>query len=113
MADAGCAGWRNFEDFKDRIIDRSKTRVLAFLNIVGNGMRGGRFESDLKDMEVAPAAEMALRHKDLIVGIKTAHYAGPGVDPGGARRGSRHPRQDSGDGGFRERPSGASRWPIC
>ena len=42
VADAGCAGWRNFEDFKQRIIDRSKTRVLAFLNIVGNGMRGGR-----------------------------------------------------------------------
>src|SRR5690349_11476004 len=36
VADAGCAGWRNFEDFKQRIIDRSKTRVLAFLNIVGN-----------------------------------------------------------------------------
>src|SRR6266550_556999 len=46
VADAGCAGWRNFEDFKDKIIDRSKTRVLAFLNIVGNGMRGGRFEQD-------------------------------------------------------------------
>src|SRR6476469_1620040 len=28
VADAGCAGWRNFEDFKTRIIDRSKTRVL-------------------------------------------------------------------------------------
>ena len=52
VADAGCAGWRNFADFKDRIIDRSKTRVLAFLNIVGSGMRGGRFESDLEDMEV-------------------------------------------------------------
>jgi len=81
VADAGCAGWRNFEDFKDRIIDRSKTRVLAFLNIVGSGMRGGRFEGDLKDMEVAPAAEMALRHKGLIVGIKTAHYPGPEWTP--------------------------------
>jgi len=40
IADAGCAGWRNFEDFKQRIIDRSKTRILAFINIVGNGMRG-------------------------------------------------------------------------
>ena len=38
VADAGCAGWRNFEDFKQRIIDRSKTRILAFINIVGNGM---------------------------------------------------------------------------
>ena len=40
VADAGSSGWRNFEDFKTRVIDRSKTRVLAFLNIVGNGMRG-------------------------------------------------------------------------
>src|ERR1051326_8419089 len=77
VADAGCAGWRNFEDFKQRIIDRSKTRVLAFLNIVGNGMRGGKFENDLADMDPAPAADMAKRYKGLIVGIKTAHYAGP------------------------------------
>ena len=81
VADAGCAGWRNFEDFKDRIIDRSKTRVLAFLNIVGHGMRGGAFEQDLTDMQAQPAAEMALRHKGLIVGIKTAHYAGPEWTP--------------------------------
>jgi dihydroorotase len=40
VADAGCAGWRNFEDFKKLVIDRSRTRVLAFLNIVGHGMRG-------------------------------------------------------------------------
>src|SRR5204862_3895418 len=44
IADAGSSGWRNFEDFKQRVIDRSKTRVLAFLNIVGHGMRGGEFE---------------------------------------------------------------------
>jgi dihydroorotase len=77
VADAGCAGWRNFEDFKQRIIDRSKTRVLAFINIVGNGMRGGKFEQNLADMEAKPTADMALRHKGLIIGVKTAHYAGP------------------------------------
>ena len=77
VADAGCAGWRNFEDFKQRIIDRSKTRILAFLNIVGHGMRGGTYEQDLADMEAKPTADMALRFPGLIVGIKTAHYAGP------------------------------------
>ena len=81
VADAGCAGWRNFEDFKQRIIDRSKTRVLAFLNIVGHGMRGPKFENDLSDMEAAPAADMAKRYKGLIVGFKTAHYAGPEWTP--------------------------------
>ncbi len=81
VADAGCAGWRNFEDFKNRIIDRSKTRVLAFLNIVGNGMRGGTFEQDLADMEAKPTADMALKHKDVVVGVKSAHYAGPEWTP--------------------------------
>ncbi|HWR50013.1 MAG TPA: amidohydrolase/deacetylase family metallohydrolase [Bryobacteraceae bacterium] len=77
VVDAGGAGWRTFDDFKDRIIDRSKTRVLAFLNIVGNGMRGGRYEQDLNDMNAAATGRAALAHKGLIVGIKTAHYAGP------------------------------------
>ena len=77
VVDAGCAGWRNFEDFKQRIIDRSKTRVLAYLNIVGHGMRGAAFEDNLADMEVGPAVEMARRYKGLIVGIKTAHFNGP------------------------------------
>lgn len=81
VADAGCAGWRNFEDFKEHVIDRSKTRVLAFLNIVGAGMRGARYENNQQDMEAAPAAEMAKKYKGLIVGIKTAHYAGPEWTP--------------------------------
>jgi dihydroorotase len=81
VADAGCAGWRNFEDFKQRVIDRSKTRVLAFLNIVGNGMRGAKYENDLADMQAKPTAEMALQHKGLIIGIKTAHFAGPEWTP--------------------------------
>jgi dihydroorotase len=81
VADAGCAGWRNFEDFKQRIIDRSKTRILAFINIVGNGMRGGKFEQDLTDMQAAPTAEMAKRFPGLIIGVKTAHYQGPEWTP--------------------------------
>ena len=81
VVDAGSSGWRSFDDFKDRIIDRSKTRVLAFLNIVGAGMRGDKFEQVLSDMEAKPTADMAVRHKGLIVGIKTAHYAGPEWTP--------------------------------
>jgi len=77
VVDVGGAGWRNFEDFKDRVIDRSRTRVLAMINIVGNGMRGGKWEQDLSDMEVKPTADMALKYKGLIVGVKSAHYAGP------------------------------------
>lgn len=76
MADAGTSGWRNFEDFKQRVIDRAKTRVLAFVNIVGNGM-GGAVEQDTSDMDPARAAEMAKKYPDVIVGFKTAHYAKP------------------------------------
>jgi len=81
VADAGCAGWRNFEDFKQRIIDRSKTRVLAFINIVGAGMRGPKYEDNLADMEAKPTAEMAMKYKGLIIGVKTAHYSGPEWTP--------------------------------
>ena len=81
VADAGSSGWRNFEDFKKRVIDQSKTRVTAFLNIVGHGMGGGQIENNLADMEAKPTAEMALKHKGVIVGIKSAHYSGPEWDP--------------------------------
>jgi dihydroorotase len=77
VADAGCAGWKNFEDFKAHVIDRSKTRVLAFLNIVGAGMRGPRYEQNLEDMDAPAAAAMARKYPGVIVGIKTAHYLGP------------------------------------
>jgi dihydroorotase len=81
VADAGSSGYRNFEDFKEHIIDRSKTRVLAFINIVGAGMRGPKYENNQADMEAAPAAELAKRFPGLIVGIKTAHYSGPEWTP--------------------------------
>jgi dihydroorotase len=81
VVDAGGAGWRTFGDFKDRVIDRSKTRVLAFLNIVGNGMRGGKWEQDLGDMNASATGQMAKSNPSVIVGIKTAHYAGPEWTP--------------------------------
>ena len=77
VVDAGSSGWRNFPDFKDRVIDRARTRVLAMLNIVGRGMGGGKIEQDTSDMDPKATAETARRYKDLVVGIKTAHYAAP------------------------------------
>ncbi len=81
VVDAGGAGWRTFADFKDRVIDRSRTRVLAFLNIVGQGMRGGKYEQDLGDMNAEATARDAIANRGLIVGIKCAHYAGPEWTP--------------------------------
>ena len=76
MVDAGSSGWRNFEEFKQLIIDQAGTRVLALLNIVGAGMSGAA-EQNLQDMDPDQAAAMAAKHKDIIVGFKSAHYAGP------------------------------------
>ena len=81
VVDAGCAGWRTFPDFKKNIIDRSQTRVLAFLNIVGDGMRGGPFEQNLKDMDPKITGQYAIKNKGEIVGIKLAHYSGHEWEP--------------------------------
>lgn len=81
ICDAGSSGWRNFEDFKEHIIDREQTRVLAFVNIVGAGMRGPRFEDNLDDMQMVPTGYMALRYPDTIIGIKSAHFSGPEWTP--------------------------------
>ena len=77
MVDAGSSGWRTFPDFRSRIIEHSKTRVLAFLNIVGAGMGTGK-EDDPAEMDAEAAARTARANSDVIVGFKTAHYAGPG-----------------------------------
>src|SRR3989454_10404848 len=63
VVDARSSGWRNFPDFKDRVIDRSKTRVLALLNIVGKGMGGGAIEQDTSDMDAAATAAQAQKYK--------------------------------------------------
>ncbi|MFN5642580.1 MAG: amidohydrolase/deacetylase family metallohydrolase, partial [Sphingobacteriales bacterium] len=76
IVDCGGAGWKNFALFKKNVIDVSKTRVLSFLNIVGEGMRGGKYEQDIEDMNPAKAAEMALANKEYIVGFKLAHFSG-------------------------------------
>ena len=78
VVDAGSSGWRNFAEFKRRIIDRDtnypKVRVLAMLNIVGHGMGGGSVEQNTADMEAEATARVASEHRDLIVGVKVAHY---------------------------------------
>ena len=63
------------------LIDRSRTRVLAFLNIVGSGMKGGPVEQNLADMDAKLTAIRAAEFPELIVGVKVAHYAGDEWDP--------------------------------
>jgi len=81
MVDAGGSGWRNFPQFKEQVIDRARTRVLAFINIVGSGMKGGPVEQNLADMDAKLTAMRIRQNAATIVGVKVAHYTGPEWDP--------------------------------
>jgi dihydroorotase len=81
VVDVGGAGWRSFPKFKEQTIDNSKTRVLSFLNIVGEGMRGGVYEQNTSDMDAKLTAGIARQYSDYVVGIKVAHFNGPEWTP--------------------------------
>jgi dihydroorotase len=78
--DAGGAGHRNFDEFNEKVISKSATRVFALLNIAGQGMTGEP-EQDLEGMSADLSAAKIAQRPDLIVGLKVAHYAGPGWQP--------------------------------
>ena len=73
IVDAGTSGSETFLQEKEEVIDRAKVRVLAFLNIVANGMSGG-LEQSLDQMDSKLCADTIKKYPDLIVGVKTAHY---------------------------------------
>ena len=73
LVDAGSAGAETFLQEKEEVIDQAKVRVLAFLNIVSNGMNGG-LEQTVDQMDVTRCAETIRKYADVIVGVKTAHY---------------------------------------
>lgn len=81
LVDCGGAGYKSFDTFKKNIIDKSQTRVLSFLNIVGEGMRGGDYEQDVSDMDVNLAAKAAIDNKEHVVGFKLAHFTNPDWTP--------------------------------
>jgi dihydroorotase len=77
VVDAGSSGWRNFPLFKKQTIDKSKTRVLALLNIVGKGMSSRFDEQNIADMNPEMTAYSITKlYPEIIVGIKAAHYWG-------------------------------------
>jgi dihydroorotase len=76
VVDAGSAGWKTFETFNKQTIQHSATRVLAFLNIVGEGMRGGVYEQNTEDMSAKLTALTIMHNREHLVGIKVAHFSG-------------------------------------
>ena len=77
MVDAGSSGWRNFEDLRHNVIERAKTRVLAFINIAGYGMMADVTEQEPSDFQPAEVAKLARKYRDVVVGVKSAHYQKP------------------------------------
>ncbi len=79
VADAGSSGWRDFPEFRRRIIDTSATRIFAFINIVGAGMANADdvAEQNEHDMDLDALSKTVAENRDIIVGIKTAHWQQP------------------------------------
>ncbi len=73
MVDTGTAGARHFLHFKRTVIDLMKTRVLAYVNIVDQGMIGP-FEQDIENFDPELCAGTVMAYPDICVGVKTAHY---------------------------------------
>ena len=77
VVDAGTSGAESFEDFKATVIDKAETRVLALLNICRSGMIS-HAEQDVTQLQAAPCTVVINEYTDHIVGIKAAHFDGPG-----------------------------------
>lgn len=78
IVDAGGSGWRTVDNLRRTVAEQSQTRVLALINIVGAGMVGEAAESNTEDMDSSKTADAIQRNRDLVVGIKTAHFGGKG-----------------------------------
>jgi dihydroorotase len=76
VVDAGTSGWRNFPTFKANVIDKSATRILAFLSIAGSGMSGKPDQENIADMDSRQTAQTVRQNSDVIVGVKIGHYEG-------------------------------------
>ena len=81
MVDAGTSGWRNFPTFKSNVIDKSQTRILAFINIAGVGMIGNPDQGDVNDMNAQMTALTIQKYPEIIVGVKIGHYEGSDWSP--------------------------------
>ena len=79
--DAGTSGSDSFDGFRRLVIESSRTRILAFLNISRVGLIGEPGELvDTRMIDAPSALRVARKHADVIVGLKVrcgANYSGP------------------------------------
>ncbi|MGN6248705.1 MAG: amidohydrolase/deacetylase family metallohydrolase [Ginsengibacter sp.] len=77
MVDAGTSGWKDFPVFKKNVIDRSRTRVLAFLDVFDSGFSSGSPEShDTSTIHPQVIQNTIEKYHDIIVGVCVGHYSG-------------------------------------
>ncbi|MEG0166036.1 amidohydrolase/deacetylase family metallohydrolase [Anaerorhabdus sp.] len=76
MIDAGSSGSYNFDHFRSTVIERSKTKIYALLNIADLGMTSLRDEQYPLENDFKSFLSCYRRNEDRIVGIKIAHYNG-------------------------------------
>lgn len=70
VVDAGSCGCKTFDDFEKNIINKSKTRVLSWLNIANVGLYNGSSElADLDNIDEDDIARL-ISQKPAIRGIK-------------------------------------------
>jgi len=82
VVDAGTSGYKTFPVFKEQVIDRSRTRILAFLNVFAPGMVGTAAEQeDMKALEIEKADETIKKYPDQIAGVKIGHFSGKDWKP--------------------------------
>src|SRR6202000_1746073 len=69
----------DFAEFRRRILASNVTRIFAFINIVGAGMEKNDdvAEQNEHDMDLDELSKTIAENRDIIVGIKTAHWQQP------------------------------------
>jgi dihydroorotase len=74
IVDAGTWGAKDFHVMREHVASRARVRVLALLNISAGGMERDGAEQDVAQMDAKLCADTVRKHRDVIVGVKTAHY---------------------------------------
>lgn len=72
IVSAGDAGANTIEGFRELVVHRNRTRVLAFLHISTVGLTGwpGGESVDLEYLDVDAATRAVLANRDFVIGIK-------------------------------------------
>lgn len=72
--DAGTAGWGNFNEFREHVIDKSRVRIFAYVNIAKDGMIDLNGENEPDNFDIRKCADCIIENDDVAVGVKSAHY---------------------------------------